>query len=95
MKKTILICTLASILAFSAGWVTNQKVTETIPVEEYNFLKEANDFKRELLDAQYRALEQGNKVMDNNELWDEDGSDDMMYYMDYMEVVDSLYESQL
>lgn len=95
MKKTVLICTLASILAFSAGWVTSQKVTETIPVEEYNFLKEANDFKRELLDAQYRALEQGNKVMDNNELWDEDGSDDMMMYMDYMEIVDSIYESQL
>lgn len=95
MKKTILICIFASILAFNAGWVTNQKVTETIPVEEYNTLKEANDFKRELLDAQYRALEQANKVMDNNELWDEDGSDDMMYYLDYMEVVDSLYESQL
>lgn len=95
MKKTILICTLVSILAFSAGWVTNQKVTETISIEDYNTLKEANDFKIELIDAQYKALEQANIVMDNNELWDADGSDDMSYYLDYCAKVDSLYDSQL
>ena len=91
MKKNIIICIFVAIATFIAGFFTSQIVINL----DYKELIEANDFKRELLDAQYRALEQGNKVMDNNDLWDSDGSDDMMYYMDYMEVVDSLYESQL
>lgn len=91
MKKNILICTFVAIVTFGAGFLLGQ----TNKNEHYEFLIEANNFKKELIDAQFKALEQGNKVMDNNELWDIDGSDDMMYYMDYMETVDSLYESQL
>lgn len=91
MKKNILICTLVAIVTFGAGFYAGQ----TSINKHYEFLIEANDFKKELLDAQYRALDQANKVMDNNDLWDEDGSDDMMYYLDYMEVVDSLLETQM
>lgn len=91
MKKNIISCIFVAIVTFVAGFFTSQIVINL----NHKELIEANDFKRELIDAQYRALDQANKVMDNNELWDEDGSDDMMYYMDYMEVVDSLYESQL
>lgn len=87
MKKNILICTLVGIACFGAGWFTNLKVNIDST--------ESTQFKRELIDAQYTALEQAEKVMDNNNLWDIDGSDDMADYMEYYAKVDSLYRTQL
>lgn len=87
MKKNILLCTLAAIVAFVAGYTTCLKVN-TDSVESHNF-------KLELLDAQQAALEKAEKVMDNNNLWDVDGSDDMADYMELYSKVDSLLETQL
>ena len=56
---------------------------------------ETYDFKVELLDAQYAALEQAEKVMWNNNLFDADGSDDMAEYLELYCKVDSLYKTQL
>lgn len=33
------------------------------------------------------------KVMDNNQLWDKDGSDDMAKYLQYHAKIDSLYSA--
>lgn len=62
----------------------------------YNFdsLFEANNFKRELVNKQAIALDKAYKVIDNNDLLDTDGSDDMADYLHAVEVVDSLYDTQ-
>lgn len=87
MKKTSLLCTLAAIVAFGAGYLTCQKVnTDSI---------ESAKFKIELLDAQDAALRKAEIVMDNNDLWDTDGSDDMADYLELCCEVDSLWKTQL
>lgn len=59
----------------------------------YNFdnLYEANKFKRVLLEKQADALDKAAIVIDNNNLYDIDGSDAMSDYLKACEKVDSLY----
>ena len=45
------------------------------------------------IDAQNAALEKAEIVMDNNNLYDIDGSDDMAEYLDLCLEVDSIYKS--
>lgn len=78
MKKTILHCTLAAIVAFGAGFCMSQ-------------IMHSSD--AELIDAQNAALEKAEIVMDNNDLYDIDGSDDMAEYMNLCLEVDSIYKS--
>lgn len=78
MKKTILHCTLAAIVAFGAGFCMSQ-------------IMHSSD--AELVDAQNAALEKAEIVMDNNNLYDIDGSDDMAEYLDLCLEVDSIYKS--
>lgn len=78
MKKTILHCTLAAIVAFGAGFCMSQ-------------IMHSSD--AELIDAQNAALEKAEIVMDNNNLYDIDGSDDMAEYLDLCLEVDSIYKS--
>lgn len=75
MRKSIILCTLAAIVAFGAGYLTCQKVNGDI------------------IYIQKAALYQAEKVMDNNDLWDIDGSDDMVQYMELAEKADSLYNN--
>ena len=46
--------------------------------------------KTELVNAQRAALKAADKVMDNNQLFDTDGSDAMVDYLNKASVVDSL-----
>lgn len=87
MKKYILLCTLAVIIAFSAGWFACLKVN-TDSVESF-------EFKLEYMNALEDALEAAENVMDNNDLWDIDGSDTMMDYMLKKEKADSIIATQL
>lgn len=59
----------------------------------FNFddLYEANKFKRVLLEKQANALDKAAIVMENNHLYDTDGSDAMSDYLIACEKVDSLY----
>lgn len=59
----------------------------------YNFdsLYEANKFKKVLLEKQADALDKAAIVIDNNNLYDIDGSDAMSDYLTACERVDSLY----
>lgn len=87
MKRTIILCILGGIALFGAGWFTSLKVnTDSV---------ESAQFKRELIDAQNAALEKAEIVMDNNNLWDADGSDDMADYLELCCEVDSLWNTQL
>ena len=87
MKKTILLAALTAIAAFAAGYLTCLKVnTDSV---------EAHDFKLQLIDAQNAALEKAEIVIDNNDLWDADGSDDMADYLELCCEVDSLWNTRL
>ena len=86
MKKTIL-CILVIIICFGAGWFACLKVnTDSI---------ESAEFKRELIDTQNAALEKAEIVMDNNNLWDTDGSDETEEYLNICNKVDSLWKTQI
>ena len=87
MKKTILIM-LTGIAAFVAGFEFNDWYYNN------DALHEANNFKRELVTAQYKALEEADSLMDKHNLWDADGSDLMDNYLKSMNKVDSLYKTQ-
>ena len=81
MKKTIIISTLVGVLCFvlgmSAGWHG---------CKSYN-----RSNKIEIVKAQDAALKAADKVMDNNQLFDTDGSDAMADYLQKAAVVDSLH----
>lgn len=87
MKKNILLCTIAAIVAFGAGYLTCLKVN----IDSV----EAKKFRVKLIDAQNAALEQAEKVIWNNDLFDADGSDDMADYLELSCEVDSLCRTQL
>lgn len=80
MKRNIILRTLAGIACFGAGFCMNQ-------------IMHSSD--TELIDAQNAALEQAEKVMWNNDLFDADGSDDMADYLELCCEVDSLWNTCL
>lgn len=87
MKKNILYYAIAAIVAFVVGYCTCLKVnTDSV---------EAHDFKVKLIVTQNAALEKAEVVMNNNNLLDADGSDDMADYLELSCEVDSLWSIYL
>lgn len=88
MKKTV-IGILACGACFVAGWCLSLKW--------YNIdsLYEANEFKRECLYVADDALLKVDTIMDNNDIYDIDGSDVMSDYLELRCKLDSLYNTQL
>lgn len=78
MKKSSILCILTGIACGVAGFCMSQ-------------IMHSSD--AELIDAQNAALEKAEIVMDNNNLYDIDGSDDMAEYLDLCLEVDSIYKS--
>ena len=78
MKKVI-ITTVCVIIAFIAGVLT-----------VYYGFEYKYHHKIELIKSQKAALDAADKVMDNNQLFDTDGSDAMVDYLNKASVVDSL-----
>lgn len=82
MKKTIMfstsICVLCFVLGTLSGWHG---------CKSYN-----RSNKIEIVKAQDAALKAADKVMDNNQLFDTDGSDAMADYLQKAAVVDSLHD---
>lgn len=80
MKKTIIISTVVGVLCFilgmSAGWNGHKSYNRSNKIE--------------IVKAQDAALKAADKVMDNNQLFDTDGSDAMADYLQKAAVVDSL-----
>ena len=98
MKKTIIISVLAVLITcigFVSGYSTGNKAGRDFILSQYS-LMHANyntlPYKIEVIKAQRAALEAADKVMDNNELFDADGSDIMCDYLNKVAVVDSLYK---
>lgn len=86
--KKITICIIIVIVSFISGM--------EFDAWYYNFdnLFEADNFKRELVNKQAKALDIAARVIYNNELLDTDGSDDMADYLQAITEVDSLYDTQ-
>lgn len=76
----------------AAGMVAGYSIC--MGINNVAFLQEANDFKYELIDAQAKAIDLADSVMDNNQLFDADGSDTMADYLHAAAKVDSLYKTQ-
>ena len=80
MKKAIMfstaICVLCFILGVLSGW--------------HGCMSYNRSNKIEIVKAQDAALKAADKVMDNNQLFDTDGSDAMVDYLNKASVVDSL-----
>lgn len=89
MKKRIIYVAIVE-LALVGGYFWGRIDSPRIIISE----SESSEFKREMIDAQSEALDMADKVMDNNDLWDIDGSDDMSEYLELREKVDSLWRTQ-
>ena len=77
---------------FVAGYCTGKENGKNIILSQYKLLHNDYDAKTELVKAQEVALDAADKVMDNNQLFDTDGSDAMVKYLDLAHKVDSLYQ---
>lgn len=89
MKK-IIITTVCVIIAFISGVLTGFHGCES----KYSIIKANTNtipYKIEVINAQDAALKAADKVMDNNQLFDTDGSDAMVDYLQKASVVDSLH----
>lgn len=80
MKKNIFLCSLSAIAGIAVGFSICLMMQPESPNSE-------------LLDAQNACLEQAEKVMWNNDLFDADGSDDMADYLELACKVDSLWNN--
>ena len=82
MKKSIMISTAICVLCFVLGVLTGW----------HGCMSYNRSNKTEIVKAQDAALKAADKVMDNNQLFDTDGSDAMVKYLDLAHKVDSLYQ---
>lgn len=87
--KNLLISALIAVAAFSVGYITCHKVNDV------EFLIEANNFKKELLDAQDQTIYYAWKLIDKHDLLDKDGSDEMCDFLEYNDKVNELLKTQL
>lgn len=60
-----------------------------------NFYKESNEYKRELIEYQFKALEKADNIIKNNNLYDIDGSDDMSEYLELKEQINDILEEEM
>ena len=88
MKKQIINMISVVVLAFLAGATLSDWLFNISGVYE------ANNFKKEVIKAQDEVILKAEEVIDNNNLYDIDGSDTMSEYMEALAVVDSLYRVQ-
>ena len=90
MKKNFIYVAIV-VLAVVGGYFLGRINTPCIVINE----SESSAFKRELIEVQAKALDAAETIMNNNDIWDIDGSDDMSDYMEYKEKADSLWRTQL
>lgn len=89
MKKDQIINMVAvAAMAFLAGATFNDRITGN------GLLREANTLNRKIIKAQSIALDKAEEVMNNNNLWDIDGSDTMSEYMEAYNKVHTLYKQE-
>lgn len=90
--RRIILSIVVLVCGFVAGYCTGKENGKNIILSQYKLLHNDYDSKTELVKAQEAALDAADKVMDNNQLFDTDGSDAMVKYLDLVHKVDSLYQ---
>ena len=90
--RRIILSIVVLVCGFVAGYCTGKENGKNIILSQYKLLHNDYDSKTELVKAQESALDAADKVMDNNQLFDTDGSDAMVKYLDLAHKVDSLYQ---
>lgn len=89
--RSIILSIVVLVCGFVAGYCTGKENGKNIILSEYNLHKDY-DAKTELIKAQKAALDAADHVMDQNELFDTDGTYAMVKYLDSVNKVDSLYQ---
>ena len=90
--RRIILFIVVLVCGFVAGYSTGQENGKNIILSQYKLLHNDYNAKTELVDAQRAALNAADHVMGQNELFDTDGSDVMVKYLDLAHKVDSLYQ---
>ena len=90
--RRIILSIVVLVCGFVAGYCTGKENGKNIILSQYKLLHNDYDAKTELVKAQEAALDAADKVMDNNQLFDTDGSNAMVKYLDLAHNVDSLYQ---
>ena len=90
--RRIILSIVILVCGFVVGYCTGQENGKNIILSQYKLLHNDYDSKTELVKAQEAALDAADKVMDNNQLFDTDGSDAIVKYLDLAHKVDSLYQ---
>lgn len=90
--RRIILFIVVLVCGFVAGYSTGQENGKNIILNQYKLLHNDYNAKTELVDAQRAALDAADHVMGKNELFDTDGSDEMVKYLDLAHKVDSLYQ---
>ena len=88
--RKIILSVVVLVCGFVVGYCTGQENGKNIILSQYKLLHNDYNAKTELVNAQRAALKAADKVMDNNQLFDTDGSDAMVDYLNKASVVDSL-----
>lgn len=90
--RRIILSVVVLMCGFVAGYYTGQEDEKNIILSQYKLSHNDYGAKTELVKAQEAALDAADHVMDQNELFDTDGSDAMVKYLDLVHKVDSLYQ---
>lgn len=90
--RRIILFVVVLVCGFVAGYSAGQENGKNFILSQYKLLRNDYNAKTELVDAQRAALDAADHVMDQNELFDTDGSDEMVKYLDSANKVDSLYQ---
>ena len=90
--RRIILSIVVLVCGFVVGYCTGQENGKNIILSQYKLLHNDYNAKTELIDAQRTALDAADHVMGENELFDTDGSDAMVKYLDLAHKVDSLYQ---
>lgn len=90
--RKIILSIAVLVCGFVVGYCTGQENGKNIILSQYKLLHNDYNAKTELVNAQRAALNAADHVMGQNELFDTDGSDVMVKYLDLAHKVDSLYQ---
>ncbi len=90
--RRIILFIVVLVCGFVAGYCTGQENGKNIILSQYKLLHNDYNAKTELVNAQRAALDAADHIMGENELFDTDGSDAMVKYIDLAHKVDSLYQ---
>ena len=90
--RKIILSVVVLVCGFVVGYCTGQENGKNIILSQYKLLHNDYNAKTELVNAQRAALDAADHVMGENELFDTDGSDTMVKYLDLAHKVDSLYQ---